>query len=73
MAKQKAKKRRSQSTNDTRSKHPYMVAHNWLPGGKCCFWLGNKDEEYRDRMNAWAERMQGKVKENLITNNRAEL
>ena len=27
----------------------------------------------QDYLNAWAQRIQGKVKENLITNNRAEL
>lgn len=65
--------KRPSSSNDTRVRHPYLVPGNWLPGGRCCFWQNSKNEEYKQRMNAWAERMQGRIKENLITNNRADL
>jgi len=66
-------KRRS-SSNDTRVRNPYEVKANWLKGGQCCFWhTAMYSQEQKDTFDAWAERMQGKVKENLITNNRAEL
>jgi hypothetical protein len=66
-------KRRS-STNDTRVRNPFEVAANWLPGGRCCFWNNALySEAEQDRLNAWARGIQGKPKENLIINNRAEL
>lgn len=70
-------KRRS-SSNDTRVRNPYEVKHNWLKGGQCCFWHDKKNaqlysEKTKQYFDLWAERMQGRIKENLITNNRAEL
>lgn len=56
------------STNDIRGKHPYMIAHNWLKGGQCCFWhTGMYSQETKDKLDAWAYSIQPKrVKENLI-------
>jgi hypothetical protein len=62
------------STNDTRHVHKYRIAANWLKGGECCFWhTPLYSQKEKDRLDKWARSIQGKVKENLITNNRAEL
>lgn len=56
------------SSNDSRGKHPYLQAHNWLPGGRCCFWLtGMYSTEMQEKLTQWAYDIQNKrPKENLI-------
>jgi len=74
MNQKKKRGKRACSTNDNRYRHPYLIPHNWLPGGKFCFWhTTSYSQKEKDRLDKWAQSIQGRPKENLITNNRAEL